>query len=275
VPIEVIAGTGTRGNPVDGAPAASALAPITAIGLAGDRLVFTQHNSIFELSKGALRQLFAGEMFATALAVHDREMLVLEPEARRMRSIENGRKPKMIASARTGIKAAWKQPWSFAEQGGAIFVADEDGDALWRIDREAKTVERFVDIQQPHCIAARGDELFVATSAIGVVRVDIASREVGMWLPMGSDREHEVIAPKAMVVAPDGAIWISDTDAIRRYDDRAKKLEPKLGTGAYPTSFDAECSDPLQLAIPTADCIAVDGNGVLYAALFSRILRVS
>lgn len=273
--IDVIAGTGTRGNPIDGAPAATDLAPISAMCLAGDRLVFTQYESIFELTGATLRQLFAGAVFATGIAAHERELLVVEPEARRMRSIEPGRKPTTIASARTAIKTAWKAPCSFAELDNLVFVADEEGDAIWKIDRAARSSERFVDVPQPHCIVARGDELIVATNGDGIMRVDVAARSVTPWIPMGGDREQEVATPKAMIAAPDGALWISDYETVRRYDDATKRFEIRLGTGRYPTSFDAACTDPRALAIPTPDCIAVDAQGVLYTALFGRILRVA
>jgi hypothetical protein len=101
----------------------------------------------------------------------------------------------------------------------------------------------------------------------GIARIDPETATVTPFATIG--------ITKALVVAPDKALWVSTHDTVRRYDFAAGRFVTRLGTGRYPTAFDPACTEPTELAIPTPDCLGVDSTGALIVALFLRLLRIT
>jgi DNA-binding beta-propeller fold protein YncE len=79
----------------------------------------------------------------------------------------------------------------------------------------------------------------------------------------GPAKEATLSGPKGIAVAPDGKVYLADTEShsIRMIDGWAGRLELIAGTGA---KTDGPDGDPLQCRLARPHCVFADTDGALH-----------
>lgn len=119
---------------------------------------------------------------------------------------------------------------------GNIYLALREGNAVIRIDRKTQRIRRVV-----------------------------GTGEKGYSGDGGPARQAKLSGPKGLAYAPDGSLWIADTEnhAIRRVDLKTLVITTRLGTGER---GDGPEPEPLKCKLSRPHGIFVDDRGVVYVA---------
>ncbi len=108
-----------------------------------------------------------------------------------------------------------------------------------------------------------GNQVFEFDLAAGVIRHRAGSGKKGFGGNGGPAREATLSGPKGIAVAPDGSIYLADTEShsVRRIDVKSGTLELVAGTGE---KGDGPDGDPLQCRMARLHGIWVDKDGTVY-----------
>lgn len=144
-----------------------------------------------------------------------------------------------------------------AADDGVLYLSDPDADAVFGY-LDGRRVAALTELARPLGVAAHGGRLFVGSAGRGAVEVyDLDARA---WVgDLGSGR-GEVARPNAIAVAPDGVIYVadSDRDQVAVFDAASYARIGTLG-------------GPGELRFPVA--VAVDATRVVVADQGNHRLR--
>ena len=117
---------------------------------------------------------------------------------------------------------------------GNLYLALREGNAIYRIDLTNETI---------HHVAGTGDQGYTGDG--------------------GPADQATLAGPKGLAYAPDGALYIADTEnhVIRRIDLNTGIISTALGTGER---GDGPEPDPRRCRLNRPHGIWIDGDGVLY-----------
>ena len=108
-----------------------------------------------------------------------------------------------------------------------------------------------------------GNQVFEFDLAAGLIRHRAGTGKKGFGGNGGPAREATLSGPKGIAVAPDGSIYLADTEShsVRRIDVKSGTLELVAGTGE---KGDGPDGDPLQCRMARLHGIWVDKDGTVY-----------
>lgn len=204
-----VAGTGVKGNSGDGGPATHA-----------------QLNQPYEVQFDAAGNLFIDDMPSSSIRRVDAKTGIITTVA--------------------GPEAQLKQPHSIAfDSAGRLLVCDIGNNRVRRIDLKTGMIETWLsDVNGPRAIghAPDGNLYLVLREGNMVLKIDAktgASTRVagtgqkGFTGDGGPALEATFNGPKGIAVAPDGTVYLADTEnhAIRRIDGKTGVVSTLAGTG--------------------------------------------
>jgi DNA-binding beta-propeller fold protein YncE len=119
---------------------------------------------------------------------------------------------------------------------GNLYLVLREGNAVYRIDRKAERFEH---------IAGTGEKGYTGDG--------------------GPAKQAKLSGPKGIAYAPDGSVYIADTEShtIRRIDPKSGIIVTVAGTGER---GDGPDGDPLKCKLSRPHGIFVDRTGVIYIA---------
>ncbi len=128
-------------------------------------------------------------------------------------------------------------PGALVEAAGSVWVLNETESTVSRVDPDTRRVVQTIpDVgQDPHAIAASGDDLWVAGLGSPVVtRISAAANKVVDRITVGNQ-------PSA-VVASAGAVWVANSgdNTIQRIDPKTDKADPPIPVGDGPSALALE-----------------------------------
>ncbi|MBI3694078.1 MAG: hypothetical protein HY238_04460 [Acidobacteria bacterium] len=189
-------------------------------------------------------------------------------------------------------QAQLRQPHSIAfDPAGLLYIADIQNHRIRRVDLKTGRIETFagagerkptpdgasldaVPLNGPRAMAfdRNGDMFLVLREGNAVYRIDMKARTIhhvagtgakGNTGDGGPAREALLNGPKGISIAPDGGVFIADTEnhTIRRIDVKKGTIETVAGTGARADGPDGA---PRSCGLARPHGIFVDGKGVVY-----------
>jgi sugar lactone lactonase YvrE len=200
-------------------------------------------------------------------------------------------RPGFAGDGGPAFKARFNQPHSLAlDKTGAVYVADIGNHRIRRIDPRTGIVETIAGNSQrtppkdgqparanailgPRALFVAGDTLWIALrEGHSIWRMDLTDGRLhhvagtgqgGHTGDGGPATTAKFNGPKGIAVAPDGTVWVADTenDAIRRID---------AGTGR----ITIVAADRLTLNRPHGICLAPNGTLFIGDTLNHRVWRV-
>ncbi len=264
--LSIVAGTGQKGYAGDGGPATAALL-----------------NQPYEI-----RFDRAGNMYFVEMQNH----LVRRVDAKTgvISTVAGTGQPGFEGDGGPAAKAQFRQPHSIAfDRNGLLYVADIGNHRIRRVDLKAGTIDTFAGTgeRQPASDGAalagtplhgpramdfdrRGDMYLVLREGNAVYRIDMQKKTIHhvagtgeKGLTDGPARQAKLNGPKGISIAPDGRVWIADTEShtIRRIDPKKGTIETMAGTGARADGPDGA---PLQCGLARPHGVFVDSKGTVY-----------
>jgi YVTN family beta-propeller protein len=142
-----------------------------------------------------------------------------------------------------------RQPGALAAASGSVWVADELGGTVSRIDPARRRVVARIKVgRMPTAIAAGAGAVWVANTGAGTVsRIDPATNRVAATYRVG-------LAPRALVVGA-GAVWVADTG-----DGSVRRIDPADGRV---TTVRRGLVDPLALTLTGRKLWITTNDGAL------------
>jgi streptogramin lyase len=203
-------------------------------------------------------------------------------------------------------KALFNQPHSIAlDRDGTVYVADIGNHRIRRIDPKSGVIETIAGSSQPKIPrdgqAARGNSilgpraLFVDGEVLWIAlreghsiwRMDLAdgilhhvagTGKPGFAGDGGPAVEAALNGPKGLAVAPDGNVFVADTenDAIRRIDVKSGTISTVAGgSKQVKTETPRGCAESnVPLSRPHGICVAPDGAVFIGDTLNHRVRRI-
>ena len=192
-------------------------------------------------------------------------------------------------------KAQLRQPHSIAidPSGQWLYIADIGNHRIRRVDLKSGVIDTFAGtgerkptpdgaaldgtpLNGPRAMAfdARGDMYLVLREGNAVYRIDIRGRVIHHIAGTGANGytgdggpavQAQLSGPKGIAIAPDGAVFINDTEShtVRRIDPKTGLIETVVGNG---TRGDGPDGDPRSCLLARPHGIFIDRNGTIYIA---------
>lgn len=192
-------------------------------------------------------------------------------------------------------QAQLRQPHSIAldPRGEALYIADIGNRRIRRVDLKTGLIATFAGtgeskptpdgapldgtpLNGPRAMAfdARGDMYLVLREGNAVYRIDMRGRTIHHIAGTGANGytgdggpavEAKLSGPKGIAIAPDGGVYIADTEShtIRRIDPNSRIIETMVGDGTRGDGPDGAARF-CRLARPHG--ILIDRAGVIYVA---------
>ena len=191
-------------------------------------------------------------------------------------------------------KAQLRQPHSIAfDSSGRLYICDIGNHRIRRVDLKTGNIETFAGtgerqptpdgasldnapLNGPRAMAfdRNGDMFLVLREGNAVYHIDMRRRIIhhlagtgkqGYSGDGGPAREALLSGPKGISIAPDGSVFIADTEShtIRRIDTKKGTIETIAGTGQRGEGSDG---DARACALARPHGILVDPKGVIYIA---------
>ncbi len=192
-------------------------------------------------------------------------------------------------------KAQLRQPHSIAidPSGSSLYIADIGNRRIRRVDLKTGMIDTFVGtgerkptpdgapldgtpLNGPRAMAfdAHGDMCVVLREGNAVYRIDMRGRtihhiagtgETGYTGDGSPALEARLSGPKGIAIAPDGGVFIADTEShtIRRIDPKSGIIETVVGDG---TRGDGPDGAPRSCRLARPHGVFIDRRGVLYVA---------
>jgi len=189
-------------------------------------------------------------------------------------------------------KAQLRQPHSIAfDNAGLLYIADIGNHRVRQVNLKSGVIETFagngerkatpsgaalagISLNGPRAIDfdRRGDMYLVLREGNAVYRIDMKKKTIhhvagggakGYSGDGGPARDALLSGPKGIAIAPDGGIFIADTEShtVRRIDPRKNTIETVVGTGARADGPDGA---PRSCGLARPHGVFVDRKGVLY-----------
>ena len=190
------------------------------------------------------------------------------------------------------VKARFREPHSIAfDRAGLLYIADIGNHRLRRVNLQTGRIETFAGTGErrptPHGAPLdgaplngpraidfdrRGDMFLALREGNAVYRIDMQRRTIhhiagagakGYTGDGGSARDALLSGPKGIAMAPDGRIFIADTEShtVRRIDLARGLIETVAGTGAR---ADGPDGPPRSCGLARPHGVFVDRRGTLY-----------
>jgi sugar lactone lactonase YvrE len=217
----------------------------------------------------------------------------------------NGR-PGFGGDSGPAVKAQLNQPHSIAVDGqGALYVADIGNHRIRRVDPTTGVIDTIAGnserrlpqdgqaargnpILGPRALFIRGNTLWIALReghsvwrmnlADGILRHVAGSGKVGFAGDGGPAAKAEFNGPKGIVVAPEGIVFVADSEnhAIRRIDLQSGVIETFGGVSPKmkPAAVRQDKATNEQLNAPHGVCVAPDGSLFIGDTSNHRIVRI-
>jgi len=192
-------------------------------------------------------------------------------------------------------KAQLRQPHSIAidPSGASLYIADIGNHRIRRVDLKTGVIDTFAGtgegkptadgasldgspLNGPRAMAfdSHGDMYLVLREGNAVYRIDMRGRIIHHIAGTGANGysgdggpalEARLSGPKGISIAPDGRVFIADTEShtIRRIDPKSGIIETVVGNG---TRGDGPDGLPLGCRLARPHGILVDRQGVIYIA---------
>jgi len=192
-------------------------------------------------------------------------------------------------------KAQLRQPHSIAldPSGAALYIADIGNHRIRRVDLKSGVIDTFAGtgerkptpdgaplsgtpLNGPRAMAfdARGDMFLVLREGNTVYRIDMRARTIHHIAGTGSTGytgdggpavQAQLSGPKGIAVAPDGGVFINDTEShtVRRIDLERGTIETVIGNG---TRGDGPDGAPRSCLLARPHGIFIDRAGMIYVA---------
>lgn len=266
--LSTVAGAGQKGYAGDGGPATAALL-----------------NQPYEIRFDRAGNMYFVEMQNHVLRRVDAATGVISTVA------GNGQ-PGFAGDGGPAAKAQFRQPHSIAfDRHGLLYVADIGNHRIRRVDLKAGTIETFAGtgerrptpdgaalagtpLNGPRAMDfdRRGDMYLVLREGNAVYRIDMQKKTIHHVAGTGEKghtdgpaRQALLNGPKGISIAPDGWVWIADTEShtIRRIDPNKGVIETVAGAGSRADGPDGA---PLDCGLARPHGVFVDPRGVVYIA---------
>jgi streptogramin lyase len=191
------------------------------------------------------------------------------------------------------VKAQFRQPHSISfDRAGLLYIADIGNHRIRRVNLKTGLIETFAGTgdRQPTPNGApvkgtplngpraidfdrRGDMFLALREGNAVYRIDMRRLTIhhiagagakGYTGDGGPARDALLSGPKGIAIAPDGGVFIADTEShtIRRIDLKRGTIETVAGTGAR---ADGPDGNPRACGLARPHGVFVDRKGVVYA----------
>ena len=192
-------------------------------------------------------------------------------------------------------KAQLRQPHSIAiDPGGAfLYIADIGNHRIRRVDLKTGRIDTFAGtgerkptpdgaplqgtpLNGPRAMAfdARGGMYLVLREGNAVYRIDMRARSIhhiagtgatGYAGDGGPAAQAQLSGPKGIAIAPDGRVFIDDTEShtVRRIDPRTGIIDTVVGSG---TRGDGPDGNPRACLLARPHGIFIDRGGAVYIA---------
>lgn len=188
-------------------------------------------------------------------------------------------KPGFSGDGGPAIEAQFKQPHSIAfDRTGKLLVCDIGNNRIRGIDLASGIIDTYAaapELKGPRAISTdkAGNLYVVLREGNAVYRIDAGSKKIthvagtgekGYSGDGGPALEAKFNGPKAISCAPDGSIYIADTEnhAIRRIDTHGT-ITTVLGTGQR---GDGPDGDPLNCKLSRPHGVFAAPGGIVYVA---------
>ena len=266
--ISTVAGTGEMGYSGDGGPALQA-----------------KLNQPYEVRFDS-----AGNMYFVEMRNH----LVrrVDAKTRVISTVAGTGEPGFAGDGGPAIKAQFNQPHSIALDGkGSLYVADIANHRIRRVNLTTGIIDTFggtgeraptpdgaalkgAPLNGPRAMAfdRNGDMFLALREGNAIFRIDMTkltihhiagTGEQGYTGDGGAAKQAKLAGPKGIEVAPDGAVYLADTEShtIRRIDSKTGVITTVVGDGA---NHDGPDGDPLRCGLARPHGVYVDAAGKIY-----------
>ncbi len=266
--ISTVAGNGTRGYSGDGGPALEA-----------------SLNEPYEVRFDA-----AGNMYFVEMRNH----IVRRVEAgtKTISTIAGTGEPGYSGDGGPAAQAQLRQPHSIALDGrGSLYIADIGNHRVRRVDLKTRRIETFAGtgeaqatpdgapiqgtpLNGPRAMAfdSEGDMILALREGNALYRLDMkagtihhlaGTGEQGYAGDGGPAKQALLAGPKGIAIAPDGAIFLADTEShtIRRIDRETGLITTTVGDGAR---HDGPDGNPAKCGLARPHGVFVDRAGRVY-----------
>ena len=190
------------------------------------------------------------------------------------------------------VKAQMRQPHSISFDGaGLLYIADIGNHRIRRVNLKTGIIETFAGtgerqatpngaslagtpLNGPRAIDfdRRGDLFLALREGNAVYRIDMKRRTIhhiagagakGYTGDGGPARDALLSGPKGIAIAPDGGVFIADTEShtVRRIDLKRRTIETVAGTGSR---ADGPDGDPRRTGLARPHGVFVDRKGTIY-----------
>lgn len=269
--ISTVAGNGQKGYAGDGGPALEA-----------------SLNQPYEVAFD-----HAGNMFFAEMPNH--VIRRIDAETKIISTLAGTGAPGFSGDGGPANKAQLRQPHSIAidPSGSSLYIADIGNHRIRRVDLSTGTISTFAGtgegkpaadgasldgtpLNGPRAMAfdSRGDMYLVLREGNAVYRIDMRNRTIHHIAGTGANGysgdggpalEAKLSGPKGISIAPDGSVFIADTEShtIRRINTKTGIIETIVGNGSR---GDGPDGPPLSCRLARPHGILVDRQGTVYVA---------
>lgn len=269
--LSTVAGNGQKGNSGDGGPAAAA-----------------EFNQPYEI-----RFDHGGNMYVTDMPSH--VVRRVDAKTKIISTLAGTGEPGFSGDGGPANQAQLRQPHSIAidPAGEHLYIADIGNHRIRRVDLKTGRIDTFAGtgerkptpdgaplegtpLNGPRAMAfdAHGDMYLVLREGNAVYRIDMKGKIIHHIAGTGANGytgdggpavQAQLSGPKGIAIAPDGGVWIDDTEShtVRRIDPATGVIETRAGNGTRGAGPDG---DPRKCQLARPHGIFIASNGLIYIA---------